>query len=74
MGSVHVFHLNYINVPLFYSVKILDTKSLGFRGTHYNKIYIAIVNEIVSCSSIQAFFKICFTNYNFEILFIYLMY
>ena len=56
---------------LFYSVKILDTKSLGFRGTHNNKIYIAIVNEIVNRTSIQVFYKICFTNYNFEILFIY---
>ena len=67
MGGVHVSNLKYINVFLFYSVEILDTKSLRFRGTHNNMIYIAIVN----CGSIQAFYKVCFTNYNFEILFIF---
>jgi hypothetical protein len=56
----------------FCSVEILDTKSLGFRGTHNNEeIYIAIANEIVNCSSIQAFHRVCFTNYNLEILIIY---
>ena len=60
MGGVNVSNLKYINVILFYSVGILDTKSLGFRGTHNNKIYIAIV----SCSSIQVFYKVCFNNYN----------
>ena len=34
------------------------------------KVYIAIANEIVNCSSIQVFYKVCSTNYNFEILFI----
>ena len=70
MGGVHVSNLCYINVFVFYRVEILDTKSLGFRDTHNNKIYIAIANEIVNCSSIQAFYKVCFTNYNFEVIFI----
>ena len=73
MGGVHVSHLKYVNVLLFCCVKILVTKSWGFRGTHNNKIYIAIVNEIVNCSSIQAFYKIDFTKYNFEIIFICLI-
>ena len=64
MGGVHVSHLKYINVFLFYSVKTLDIKSLGFRGRHNNKINSAIVNEIVNCNSIQALYNICFTNYN----------
>ena len=32
MGGVHASNLKYINVLLFYSVEILDTKSLGFAG------------------------------------------
>ena len=72
MGGVHASILKYINVLLFDSVEILDAKSLGSRGTHNNEeIYIAIANEIVNCSSIQAFHMVCFTNYNFEILIIY---
>ena len=47
-------------------MKILDTKSSGFRGTHNNKSYITIVNEIVNCSSVQVFYNIYFTNYNFQ--------
>jgi len=67
MGVVHASNLKYINVLLFCSVEILDTKSLGFRGTHNNEeISIAIANEIVYYSSIQAFHRVCFTNYNFE--------
>ena len=72
IGGVHVSHLKYGNVLLFHSVKILDTKSWGFRSTHNNKIYTAVVNEIVNCRSIQAFYNICFTNYHFELQFIYL--
>ena len=68
MGGVHVSNLKYINMLLFYSMEILDTKSLGFRCTHNNTIYIAIANKIVNYSSIQVFYNVCFTNYNFEIL------
>ena len=72
MNDVHASSMKYINVLLFYSVGILDTKSLGFRGTHNNeKIYIAIANGIVNYNFIQAFHKVCFTNHNFEILIIY---
>jgi hypothetical protein len=72
MGVVHASNSKYITVLLFCSVKILDTKSLGFRDTYNNEeIYIAIANEIVNCSSIQAFHRVCFTNYKFEILIIY---
>ena len=53
LGGVHVSNLNNINVFVFYRVEILDTKSLGFRSTHNNKIYIAIMNEIVNCSYIN---------------------
>ena len=59
MGGVHVSHLEYINVLLFYSVNILDIKCLGFRGTDNNKIYIAIVNEIVSYSYISRRGSVC---------------
>ena len=58
MGGVHVSNLHYINVSVFYKVEILDTISLGFRGTNNNKIYIAIANEL----SIVALFKL-FTMY-----------
>ena len=74
MGGVHVSNLHYINVFVFYRVEILDTISLGFRGTNNNKIYIAIANEIVNCSSIQAFCKVYFINYNFEFIFIPCLY
>ena len=47
---------------------ILYNELLGFKGTHNNeKICVAIANEIVNCSFIQASHKVCFTNYNFEI-------
>ena len=59
----------YINVLLFYSVEILYNELLGFKGAQNNEnTYVAIANEIVNCSFIQASLKVCFTNYNFEIL------
>ena len=54
---------------LFYSVKILYNKLVGFKSTHNNEnICIVIANEIVNSSFIQAAHKVCFTNYNFKIL------
>ena len=71
MGGVHASNWRYVNVLIFYSVGILDTKSLEFRGTYKNeKLYISIANGIVNCSFIQVFHKVCFTNYNFIFSFV----
>jgi len=68
---IYTSHRNCFFGFTFHDAGIAGSKFVRLRGTHSNeKNYNAIANGVVNCGFIQAFHKVCFINYIFEILMI----